>query len=79
MNAIIRIHRILSMTEIVFLQMYYLLYHEWFAGVRRSNALSTTEAKYIVASSTACQAIWIREILAELQQSQEGATRVILW
>lgn len=36
--------------------------------------LSTTEAEFIVAASCACQSIWLRRILDQFADKQEGAT-----
>ena len=38
--------------------------------------LSTTEAEYVAATSCACQAIWLKRVLEELQFKQEGATPI---
>lgn len=40
--------------------------------------LSTIEAEYVAATSCACQAIWFRNILEELQFKQEGPTTIYL-
>ena len=37
-------------------------------------ALSSCEVEYAAASSTVCEAIWLRNILKELDHSQEEAT-----
>ncbi|WMV14848.1 hypothetical protein MTR67_008233, partial [Solanum verrucosum] len=37
---------------------------------------TTSEAEYIAATSVACQAIWLRRILAELQHMQASATEI---
>ncbi|KAK2985314.1 hypothetical protein RJ640_024310 [Escallonia rubra] len=46
----------------------------WSSKKQATAALSSSEAEYIATTSAACQAIWLRRILAELQQRQEGAT-----
>lgn len=38
--------------------------------------LSSTEAEFIAATACACQAIWLRRLLAELRFKQDGATTV---
>jgi len=38
----------------------------WYSRKQRSIALSTVEAKYMVASQAACEAIWMRKILVGL-------------
>jgi len=38
--------------------------------------LSSTEAEFVVATSCACQAIWLRRILKELHFKQPGATNI---
>ncbi|KAK2986470.1 hypothetical protein RJ640_000224 [Escallonia rubra] len=48
----------------------------WSLKKQATAALSSSEAEYIAATSAACQAIWLRRILAELQQRQEGATEI---
>ena len=35
-------------------------------------SLSTTEAEFIVAASCACQGIWLRRVLEEVNYSQQG-------
>jgi uncharacterized OsmC-like protein len=37
-------------------------------------ALSLTETKYIAANVAACEAIWLRKILSDLQQKIEEPT-----
>ncbi|KAL3537425.1 hypothetical protein ACH5RR_000791 [Cinchona calisaya] len=39
-------------------------------------ALSSSEAEYVVATSSSCQCIWLRRILADLHQKQEKATEI---
>ena len=39
-------------------------------------ALSSTEAEYSAITSTTCQAIWLRRLLADFLQRQEGATEL---
>ncbi|KAA3467260.1 Retrovirus-related Pol polyprotein from transposon TNT 1-94 [Gossypium australe] len=39
-------------------------------------ALSTSEAEYIASTSAACQAIWLRRVLADLQHEQKGAMKI---
>ena len=48
----------------------------WSSKKQQIVTLSTTEAEFIVATACACQAIWIRRILEELQVQQIGATTV---
>ena len=38
----------------------------WYNTKQRSVALSSVEAKYIVASQATCEAIWMRNILVSL-------------
>ena len=38
--------------------------------------LSTSEAEYVATTSAACQAIWLRRMLADLQPEQKGATKI---
>lgn len=48
----------------------------WSSKKQTIVTLSTTEAKFIAATSCACQAIWLRRILNELHFKQEGATAI---
>ena len=45
----------------------------WSSKKQATVALSTSEAEYIAAT---CQAIWLRRVLADLQQEQKGATEI---
>jgi len=40
--------------------------------------LSSCEAEYVAASSTVCEAIWLRNILKELDHPQEEATVIFV-
>ncbi|KAL0558914.1 hypothetical protein IC582_003501 [Cucumis melo] len=46
----------------------------WSSKKQATVALSSSEAEYAAATSAACQAIWLRRMLTELQHEQEGAT-----
>ncbi|KAJ7971970.1 Retrovirus-related Pol polyprotein from transposon TNT 1-94 [Quillaja saponaria] len=46
----------------------------WSSKKQATATLSSSEAEYVVATSAACQAIWLRRILAQLQLRQEQAT-----
>ena len=48
----------------------------WSSRLQATVALSTSEAEYVAAASAACQAIWLRRMLAELQHQQEGPTEI---
>jgi len=48
----------------------------WSSKKQATTTLSTSEAEYIAATSAACQAIWLRRILAELQHMQASATEI---
>ncbi|KAF2317452.1 hypothetical protein GH714_022406 [Hevea brasiliensis] len=48
----------------------------WSSKKQATVALSTSEAEYIVATSAACQTIWLRRLLVNLQQEQKGATEI---
>ena len=41
-------------------------------------ALSSCEAEYVAASPTVCEAIWLRNILKELDHPQEEATVIFV-
>ena len=40
--------------------------------------LSTCEAKYVVATSSVCHAIWLRNLLKGLQMLQDEATKIFV-
>ncbi|WOG83036.1 hypothetical protein DCAR_0102210 [Daucus carota subsp. sativus] len=48
----------------------------WSSKKQPMTALSSTEAEYVAATSAACQAIWLRRLLAEVNQEQVGATEI---
>ena len=48
----------------------------WSSKKQQIISLSTTEAEFIAATTCACQAIWLRRILEELQFKQVEATTV---
>lgn len=48
----------------------------WCSRKQSTVALSTAEAEYISSSSAACEAVWLRRILANLQQEQISATTI---
>ncbi|KAA0045829.1 Retrovirus-related Pol polyprotein from transposon TNT 1-94 [Cucumis melo var. makuwa] len=46
----------------------------WSSKKQATVALSSSKAEYAAATSAACQSIWLRRMLTELQHEQEGAT-----
>ena len=42
----------------------------WSSKKQATTSLSTSEAEYIAATSPACQAVWLRRVLSDLQQQQ---------
>ena len=48
----------------------------WASKKQPIVAQSTVEAKYIVANAAACQAIWLRRILIDLNERQEDGTTI---
>ena len=44
-----------------------------------TTALSYFEAEYMVAASSACQAIWLRRSLSDMKQEQDGATLILCY
>ena len=48
----------------------------WSSKKQQIVSLSTTKAEFIAATACACQAIWLRRILEELQFKQVEATTV---
>jgi hypothetical protein len=45
----------------------------WKSKKKLSIALSMKEAEYIVACSTSCEAIWIREVVDRSIRSRDGS------
>ena len=48
----------------------------WSSKKQPIVTLSTTEAEFVAAASCACQAIWLRRILEEIQFKQQGETSI---
>lgn len=48
----------------------------WSSKKQSTAALSSSEAEYVAASSTTCQAIWMRQILEDLGQAQAQASPI---
>nr|GEV66681.1 retrovirus-related Pol polyprotein from transposon TNT 1-94 [Tanacetum cinerariifolium] len=49
----------------------------WSSKKQATVALSTTEAEYVAAATTACQAIWLRKVFGELGEEQIEATEIM--
>ncbi|KAH9752994.1 hypothetical protein KPL71_014922 [Citrus sinensis] len=48
----------------------------WSSRKQKSVALSSAEAEYIAATESACEAVWLRRILKDLQFNQDAATTI---
>lgn len=48
----------------------------WSSKKQKSVALSSAEAEYIAATDCACEAVWLRRILNDLQLKQNEPTRI---
>ena len=48
----------------------------WSSKKQETIALSTSEAEYIAATSSACQAVWLRRLLTDFDQEQDGETEI---
>ena len=48
----------------------------WSSKKQATVALSSTEAEYVAACASACQAVWLRGILSDLGQQQSRATSI---
>ncbi|KAF7130877.1 hypothetical protein RHSIM_Rhsim10G0166500 [Rhododendron simsii] len=46
----------------------------WSSKKQRTIALSSAEAEYIAATDAACEAIWLRRILSDMEHKEEGPT-----
>lgn len=46
----------------------------WSSKKQATTALSTSEAEYVAATTSACQAVWLRRLLADFGQEQKSAT-----
>ncbi|CAJ2668206.1 unnamed protein product [Trifolium pratense] len=49
----------------------------WSSKKQAIVTLSTTEAEFVAAASSACQAVWLRRILDQLGQTQVGETVIL--
>lgn len=48
----------------------------WSSKKQDTVALSSSEAEYMAATAAACQAVWLRKLLADLRQEQIGPTEI---
>ncbi|KAH9292550.1 hypothetical protein KI387_042265, partial [Taxus chinensis] len=48
----------------------------WASKKQPIVTLSLVEAEYVAAIGAACQAVWMRRVLTDLQQKQEEATQI---
>ncbi len=49
----------------------------WSSKKQATVALSSTEAEYVAATATACQAVWLRRLLEDIGEVQSTATEVL--
>ena len=49
----------------------------WSSKKHPTTALSSFEAEYMVVASSACQVIWMRRILSDMKQEQDGVTLIL--
>ena len=50
----------------------------WTSKKQPIVTLSTCEAKYVVATSSVCHAIWLRNLLKEFKMLQDEATKIFV-
>ena len=50
----------------------------WSSKIQEVVALSTSEAEYIEATSAACQAVWLRRLVVDLNKKQAGAIKIFV-
>ena len=48
----------------------------WSSKKQVTITLSSSEVEYVIATSLACQCIWLKRILTDLHQKQEKATEI---
>ena len=48
----------------------------WSSKKQGVTTLSTAEAEYVAATSSACQGVWLRRLLADFEQEQMEATGI---
>ena len=49
----------------------------WSSKKQATLALSSTEAEYVAATTSECQAVWLRRLLSDLGEEQEHATSIL--
>lgn len=49
----------------------------WSSRKQKTVALSSAEAEYVSASDAACEAIWLRRILNDVEQVEKGPTTIL--
>ncbi|KAG6520057.1 hypothetical protein ZIOFF_017087 [Zingiber officinale] len=48
----------------------------WVSKKQKTVSLSSAEAEYIAATDAACEAVWLRRILSDVEQKQEAPTTI---
>ncbi|KAH0729618.1 hypothetical protein KY289_000806 [Solanum tuberosum] len=49
----------------------------WSSKKQSTTSLSSSDAEYVAATSSTCQVLWLRKLLADLHQEEKGETKIL--